>query len=644
MWRLSAGYKTRDLTYLQSFGKIHLGHRMIKDIRLHGGITNEIEFFANLAGEKPLATHFYETEENEDGKSISFFLAGNYVTLTPKLVKFSGNGGIISEYMFGSPLPLNDLSHKEILNRLLFFGTYQGEEGLSFTSNMQGDISYTNLFLEGNALSNSFFLIKTGWPYSSRRTQEVLLRLLGHFLKRTSFAGLEDDDTLSAGILKELSDPNAILLLIRLRHKQNSQFYKFVHRHYTKKQIWNEEDDYFITKFADEINVETYQRKRIAIDILYKSPVNRSLVDEYKDILAGSLIKPFTHNDIARLNSLRNLAMRHNLPLALFDSLDNLIPRPKAPEIREKESPYLKEMRSIFEGLFLESRRPRDVIGKEEIAKLIRIKHESQIQRDNGFEHILLDTGRILDEKTAETEDFEAFELFTEIVTYFDRLDNAVAVINHLAFLEGAEIAEDKIRSLLGNKKELDSLDQGLFPDLVENPAVENPYTLRFGKKKVEALISYLAKIEKGEQTLGHAVSLINLLSRSEKAHDLILRVIKDIFRHSYFDLNRQSHINLLKKEVMGVIKKSGGATRLLPEGAFESALKQFVDENEYMTSVFPRVLLETNYELRENFIIEKGIDRSRIEEIEKEYNKTHGLEEGYENGQAPFSFDEFQF
>jgi len=619
---------------------------MIKDIRLHGAVNYEIEFFANLAGDKPLSTHFYEVEENENGKTISFFLAGNYVSLSPSQVKFSGNGGIISEYMFGSPLPLNDLSHKEILNRLLFFGTYQGQgdERLLFRSNLQGEVSYKDLFVEGNALSNTFFLVKTSWPYSSRRTQEVLLKLLGHFLKRTSFAGLEDDDALSEGILKEISDPNAILLLIRLRHKQNSQFYKFVERHYGKKQVWNEEDDLFITKLADEINVETYQRKRIAIDILYKSQANRPLVDEYKDILAGSLAKPLTHNDIARLNSLRNLAMRHNLPLALFDSLDNLIPRPKAADVRDKESPYLRDMRSIFEGLFLESRRPRDVIGKDEIARLIRIKHEAQVNRDNGFEHILLDTGRILDEKTAESEDFEAFELFTEIVTYFDRLENANSVINQLAFLEGSEITEDKIRSLLGNKKELDSLDPALFNELVENPAVANPYTLRFGKKKVEVLVSALAKIEKGELTLANAVSQINSISKGEKAHDRLLRGIKEFFSHSYFDLSRSSHVNLLKKEVMGSLRKSGQESVAIPEGAFESALKQFVDENEYMNSVFPRVMLEANFKLREDFILEKGIDRSRIEEIEKEYKKTHGVDEMYEGGSSPFAPEDLQF
>jgi len=44
-------------------------------------------------------------------------------------------------------------------------------------------------------------------------------------------------------------------------------------------------------------------------------------------------------------------------------------------------------------------------------------------------------------------DNLEAFELFTEIVTYFDRFDNATSVINHLAFMEEAEISPEKIRS-----------------------------------------------------------------------------------------------------------------------------------------------------------------------------------------------------
>ena len=161
--------------------------------------------------------------------------------------------------------------------------------------------------------------------------------------------------------------------------------------------------------------------------------------------------KHLEQNKIARLNSIRNLSMRRNLPLALFDSLDNLLSKSSDLSHKEFERPYLKEMRQILEGLFLASVKPRDVIGKDEIAKLLMIKHLASIDRENGFEHILLDTGRVLDEKSSEMDNFEAFELFTEIVTYFDRFDNATSVINHLAFMEESDISPEKIRSLIGN-------------------------------------------------------------------------------------------------------------------------------------------------------------------------------------------------
>ncbi|NMC00332.1 MAG: TIGR04442 family protein [Thermoanaerobaculaceae bacterium] len=614
---------------------------MIKDIRLHGRHSKEVEFFANLAGEKPLSSHFYEIEKDKDQNKISFFLAGNYITLTNDKILFSGTGGIISEYMFGSPLPLNDLTHKEIQNRLLLFGTRQGESGLEFSSNLRGEITYKELFLEGNAISNTFFLIKVNWPYSLRRTQEVVLKILGKLLKRTPYVGEENDDALSESILKELSDPDALLLLIRLKHRTNSQFYKFVQRHYSKKKLWNDEDEKFVMKFADEINVEEYQRRRIVIDILYKSQENRAIVDEYKDILAFASSAPLDSNKIARLNSLRNLAMRHNLPLALFDTLDNLIPKAKDLLYKEKESKSLKEMRSILEGLFLSSARPRDVIGKEELSKLLKIKHEAHINRDNGFEHILLDTGRILDEKAAETEDFEAFELFTEIVTYFDRLDNAMNVINHLAFLEEAEISEDKIRSLLGNKKLLDEIDPKIFNELVIEPIFQNSYSLRFGKKKVELLVNAISKIEKNEMNISQAAFQINAIANAERAHNFMLEKIKEIFSRFYFDLSKQSHISILKKEVYGLVKKNFGEEYRSPEGAFESALEQFISENEYLTSVFPRIIAEHNDTLREQFIREKNIDRSRIEEIEKEYKRGNRIEENAENSISHLNFDE---
>ena len=91
---------------------------MLKDIRLHGSVTPEVDFYATLAGEKLISSHFYEFTEGEKGPEIQFFLMGHHLKLTTEGIRFSGSGGIVSEYMFGSPMPLEDLGHKEVRNRL----------------------------------------------------------------------------------------------------------------------------------------------------------------------------------------------------------------------------------------------------------------------------------------------------------------------------------------------------------------------------------------------------------------------------------------------------------------------------------------------------------------------------------------------
>jgi len=42
-------------------------------------------------------------------------------------------------------------------------------------------------------------------------------------------------------------------------------------------------------------------------------------------------------------------------------------------------------MRQILEGLFLASVRPKDVIGKDEIAKLLKIKHLASMTEKMGL-------------------------------------------------------------------------------------------------------------------------------------------------------------------------------------------------------------------------------------------------------------------
>jgi uncharacterized protein (TIGR04442 family) len=599
---------------------------VFKDIRVHGAITPEIDYYANLAGEKLLPAPFYEVSQEGGRNSVAFFLAGMYLRLSPEGVAFSGTGGVVSEYMFGSPMPLQDLGHKEVRNRLVMFGAFMGETGgLSFTAYISGQQSYENLFLDGNALGNYFFLIKTPWPYSARRTQEVLLKTLGRVLKRSDFPGAGADSDLGAEILKELAEPDATLLLLRLAHRPHQQFHQFVRDYYRRTREWGDSQKRFVDTLGEELDIQEYQRERIAIDILYKDAQNKQIVDEYKDVLLSIMLNGSDPSALARLNSLRNLAMRHNLPRSLFDTLDGLMPT--APSVQREEREYLHGAREIFEGLFLSSKPPTEVIGHAEIVRLLGYKQQAQQFRDNGFEQILLDTGRVLDERAAEGGDIEPFEVFSQVVTYFDRLDNAEAVVNQLAFMEHATVAEDRVRSLVGNKRELDAIEPGLFHRLVVEPALRNPYSLAFGRRKVEALYQGLEHIGKGECTHAEAAVRVNELAQGESAQRHLNEAIRGRLKQFYFNLSNAIHVRLLQREVEGELHKRD-AEIVIPEGAFAAALEDVKAESEYLNDLYPKLLENPDAEAREAFILRTGLDRYRVEELEREYRIGHGLEE----------------
>jgi uncharacterized protein (TIGR04442 family) len=595
---------------------------MLKDIRLHGAITNEVDFYANMAGEKLLTAPFYEMREGESGPEISFFVSGQYLKLDGKGITFSGTGGAVSEYMFGSPMPLQDLGHKEVKNRLVFFGAVSGDAGLSFTSNVSGAQTYHSLFLDGNAVSNYFFLLKVPWPYSPRRTQETLLKTLGRVLKRSECPGQGNDSGFTGEILKELAEPDATLLLLRLVHKPHFQFYHFARDYYRRTREWGEAQAQFVARLAEEVGVEEYQRERLAIDILYKDHEHRQIVDEYKDILLAIMTGESGPSAVARLNSLRNLAMRHHLPLPLFDTLDGLIPATVAS--REAEAAYLRQTREIFEGLFLASRAPSEAIGEMEIVRLLENKQAAQAHRDNGFEEILLETGRLLDERGMQTDMFESLEVFSNVVTYFDRLDNAEAIINQLAFMEEATLNESRVRSILGNKRAFESLQHGLFDRLVVDPFVHNPYTLKAGRQKVEALVKGLQQVESGEKTLAEVAARVEGLAHRERAIRFLYAGIRSHLQRFYFNLGNPVHVRLLEREVTGEVSKRIGEELAFTEGDFAAALELVTRESDYVNNVLPRVLESNDQALREQFVATSGLDLYRLEELEREYQQTH--------------------
>jgi len=110
------------------------------------------------------------------------------------------------------------------------------------------------------------------------------------------------------------------------------------------------------------------------IDVMYRHAENKLVVDEYRDVLIQSITKDTLHaSEHARLNRLRTLSIRNNIPVVLFDKLDELLLKGK--EFQEvEEAEYLKESRAILENLFFKDPSFKQHIIHEDIVRLIPVE------------------------------------------------------------------------------------------------------------------------------------------------------------------------------------------------------------------------------------------------------------------------------
>lgn len=118
---------------------------MHQELRLHGHIDDNIEYFVTVAARDAGRCHFYETRE--DGLRI--FAPGNEIVLDRTGLTHWGNGGSFCEYMYGVEQPVADVLKNDVANRLVLFGAAVQPDGeLRFSNETSGRIPYDQIFLK----------------------------------------------------------------------------------------------------------------------------------------------------------------------------------------------------------------------------------------------------------------------------------------------------------------------------------------------------------------------------------------------------------------------------------------------------------------------------------------------------------------
>ncbi|MFI5303718.1 MAG: TIGR04442 family protein [Nitrospiria bacterium] len=603
---------------------------MIKDVRLHGQIDSNIEYYATVAGKEIKNLFFFEQQFQEQHKALRLFSPSNELIINDQRLYYKGNGGTFCEYMFGVNLPLKDMIRKEVINRLVLNGTHFQKESelLVFTDHTQGSERLTEMFRNGNAICNYYFFIQLNQSISPKSQQEHLLKKLGKMIKRSIHIVEQDDLALINEFYSYLKSDDVTIYLIKFIHRKNHEYYQLFKEFYSEKKLITAQEQATLDELARLNRIEKYQQERTKIDVIYKHPDNKRLIDEYKDILVEISSSPeISQSKLAILNRLRTLSVRNNIPLELFIALDELFLKGKS-IVASQEPSYLATTREILEGLFLKGQNVNTLISNEDLILLIKAKQQSLEKRDYSFDGLLLDMGRLCDEHSVKSNNPDIMERFGYIITFFDRYDSTYNFLNQLVFMEGISITEKMLRTIYGNKKVFDSLDTKIFKEIFIDTILKDKYLTSYGKKKIFLVFNGIKEVENGNLGLNDIVRQIDGINQDALLYKTAHFHLKRMMKSFYIEIKSQNELENIRIDLSKELLSKGLIKTEIPPSLFEKIIIDIRKEATYIFEILPIVLSMKNGNHRENFLRESAMDRYYVEELEREYFETKGLDE----------------
>ena len=600
---------------------------MHKDIRLHGMMGEQTEYFVMVAGNDAYQRYFFNIVQEDD--QLRIFSPGNEMIISPEGISYQGNGGNFCEYMFGVDQPSSDLSKPEIINRLVMYGAHSDEDGtVRFSDRTSGSETYDNIFFEGNAVCNYFFFVHSNLLSRKLKSQqEELVKRLGKSVKRSEAVGIERDDVLISELYPLLGDESSQLFVVKLIHRHHREYRDLFRSFYFKNKKISDEDFARLVTVATTYKIDRYQQERIRIDAMYRSPANKRIVDEYRNILLACNDKGEINNlDNARLTRLKTLSVRNKIPGALFYTLDEMLKKGRNLK-HDQESDYIAATREILEGIFFREINIESRIDRADMLKLIQGKKRAMENRDHSYDQLMLDASKVCDEKIRDGADSSLLDGFSYVITYLDRFDTVSNLVSQLAFMENVKINEEMLRGLLEHKAAFDNLHDDCFQELFIRELFANTYLGSFGRRKVKTLMEGLISIEGRRLAIEELHLKLSEIDQEERIAIVLLEHVRDRIRNFYSKFTTKADQEALRREVVEELKTKKLIGSDIPDHLFNETIITIKKEAMYLHSLLPQIIAELNIGLREDFLDNSGLDRFYVEELERDYYEKNGLD-----------------
>ena len=590
---------------------------MNTEIRLHGKINSNIEYFATAAGCRTAHHHFFQNTDQD----LRFFAPGSELILSPTGLRQEGTGGTFCEYMFGVDQPVSDLSKEGIVNRLILLGAGYDQTG-QLEINQQNHIqqSYEEIFLQGHAVDNYFFFVSGLDGQTHRLQQEQILRSLGKTFKRIPNLNNQDDSQLAESLLAQLPEQSTIYLL-RLSDTKHRHFQKEFQTLYYRNRSTSNNTKTALQELADNLGIDPYQSERIRIDVMYKHRDNYRIIDDYKKVLVECYLQgDISRQQNARLTRLKTLALRNEIPPALLTALDEKLRTQVNSVVYEPE--YTAITRDILHDLLLHRG-----IRRRDMIQLLFAKQHARRNHDHSFEKLLLETGQLFDEQIREGAPISLLEDFSYIITFFDLYDSTATKISQIAFMESYQPTEETLQSLINSRQEFSKLIKGLFQKLFFEDIITNHYLGRFGRQKLVCLEKELEEVAAGITTAKRATAELKMIDNQEKLYNIVLSHAKDHIRTRYSRYNTQNEQNELLNELNDELLRIGVINKALDPELFQTVIHDIKKEAVYLRQLLPEIITNNDIDLRNDFLANSGLDHFYIEELEREYFILNQLE-----------------
>ncbi len=600
---------------------------MHKDIRLHGMMGEQTEYFVMVVGNDAYQRYFFNIVQEED--QLRIFSPGNEMIISPEGISYQGNGGNFCEYMFGVDQPSSDLIKPEIINRLVMYGARSAGDGaVRFSDRTSGSETYDTIFFEGNAVCNYFYFVHSNLLSRKLKSQqEELVKRIGKTIKRSNAIGEERDDIIISELFPLLNDESSQLFVVKLINRHHREYRDLFRSFYFKNKKISDEDFGRLVALASTYNIDRYQQERIRIDAMYRSPANKRIVDEYRNILLTCNSKGEISNlDNARLTRLKTLSVRNKIPGALFYTLDEMLKKGRNLK-KDQEPDYIAVTREILEGIFFREIEIESRIDRNDMLKLIQGKKKAMENRDHSYDQLMLDASKQCDEKIRDDADSSLLDGFSYVITYLDRFDTVSNLISQLAFMENVRVNEEMLRGLLEHKAAFDNLHEDCFQELFIRELFTNAYLGNFGRRKVKTLIEGLMAIEAHVSTIEELHLQLTGIDQEERIAIVLLEHVRDRIRNFYSKFTTKADQEALRREVIEELRTKKKITGDIPDHLFSETVFTIKKEAMYLHSLLPQIIAERNVRLREDFLENSGLDRFYVEELEREYFEKNGLD-----------------